>query len=248
MRSAALLFGCLFVIAAVGCGVQPKPGMSAAEVSVVAKPKSGAPKKFVHVPVYDAAPVAAGATGQFEQVDYDNLSDIIVWLEPEPASATANTEPVSPKSIPINVDKPSTEVIAASVGQQVTLLNQSPGTVSLYSVTDGNEFDTGPIAPGATASFTVQSPGAIEILADPSKPPVAQLYAAPSAHVARVESGHSVTFNNVPPGAYQAVSWHPRLPGGSTPVILTPDNLARCTLTVGVNNLPGASSTASTTK
>jgi hypothetical protein len=129
------------------------------------------------------------------------------------------------------------DVRAAAVGQEIVLRNRGPETVSLYSVSDDNDFDLPEISPGGEARYTVHAEGMIEVLSDPSEPPVAMVYAAPSPWVARTRSGGRVVFNDVPPGAYEAVCWHPRLPGSTVPVSLAPDAVTRAALMVGVNAL-----------
>lgn len=243
MRVLAILLSCAFVANVVGCEVQSGPGMATAQVHIVAQPKAGAPRQITRVPVYDAGPAPAVATGQYEHVDYQNLDDIIVWLESSQALAATMPQP-APLAVPIDQDHPGTKVIPVSVGQQLLFQNQSSRPVAFYSVSDGNDFELKRLSPGDADPYVVRSPGQIEVLADPDKPPVAQLYAAPSPFVARAESGKTVTFANVPPGEYQAMSWHPRLPGASAPIALKADQASRCTLTVGVNNLGPAAAAA----
>ncbi len=188
----------------------------------------------MRVAVYDAAPKPAAPTGQFEHVDYSRLSDIIVWLQPVDKMDAPLREACT---LDIDPGKPSTDVHAASVGQTIVLRNTSSSPVTFYSVSDGNDFTAESIAPGASGKFTAHAEGLIEILANPAKPPVALVYAAPSTWVARAHGGQTVTFNNVPPGKYQAVSWHPRLPGTQNDITLTSGQVTRTALSVGVTNL-----------
>jgi hypothetical protein len=216
--------------------VQPRPGTAAVVLAVGAKPKAkaaGAAERFARVPVYDAAPRPVAATGQYERVDYAALGDIIVWLEPAPEVAPR----FSPVVVPVDSARSPETVYAASVGREVVFQNRGEAPVSLYSVSDENDFDLPDVPPGGEARYTVRAPGLIEVLADPSRPPVATLYAAPSPWVRRARAGESVLFNNVPPGTYEAVSWHPRLPGKSATVSLVPDQVTRSTLDVGVKNI-----------
>lgn len=223
-----------------GCESSPRStSTSAVNVHVVAKPKAGTPERFTHVAVYDAAPApAAAATGTYERVDYNNLSDIIVWLEP-----VVPTSPVTPPPHTMNVDpqKPSGYVHAASVGQTIEFRNTSSQPIVLYSVSEGNEFELPPIAPGAMASYVPKTEGLIEILADPAKPPIAQMYVAPSPWVSRARSGRTVTFDNVPPGDYRIVAWHPRLPGSTSTTTVQPGTVTNSTVTIGVNALSESS-------
>ena len=112
-----------------------------------------------------------------------------------------------------------------------------PRPIVLYSVSDGNEFELPPIAPAASASYIPKSEGQIEILADPAKPPIAQMYVAPSPWVAHARSGQTVKFNGLPPGEYEIVAWHPRLPGSTSKTTLQAGHVTNATVTIGVNAL-----------
>jgi hypothetical protein len=233
--TAATAAAAVSLIVCGGCGqrVQPKPGAAAVVLEVGAKPKAGAGERFTRVPVYDAAPRAVAATGQFERVDYNSLGDIVVWLEPAPEGTAAR----GPQVVSFDPTQPSDVVHAAAVGQEVLLRNGGGAPASLYSVSDENDFDLPGIRPGGSAAYTVRAPGLIEVLADPSLPPVALIYAAPSPWVARARAGETVVFDDVPPGTYEALSWHPRLPGKSATVSLAPNQVTRATLDVGVKNI-----------
>jgi hypothetical protein len=243
---AASLLGVFFVAGCNCCRVQPKPGDAAVVLDVKAKPKAGVKAEhFARVPVYDAAPrPPAKPTGEFEHVDYNNLGDIVVWLEPtgddraggEPHGAASAT---SPHVVDVNPAHPYKTIHAVSVGQHVALRNHSDQTVTFYSVSDGNDFELPPLKPGESAEVEAKSEGLIEVLSDPSQPPVALIYAAPSKYVARAQAGKKVVFNDVPPGSYQAIAWHPRIPGATTqigPVVA--GETKRATLQLGVNDLP----------
>jgi hypothetical protein len=242
---AASLLGSLF-LAGCACCAQPKPkpepGDAAVVIDVQAKPKAGAKAEhFTRVPVYDAAPHPVKPTGQFEHVNYDDLGDIVVWLEPTGDTSHAETpsEGKSVGQVDVRAGKPADHVHVASVGQPVAIHNAGSETVKLYSVADGNDFELPPLEPGAVTSIEPKSEGLIEVLADPSQPPVATIYAAPSKFVARARSGKTIVFNDVPPGSYQAVAWHPRIPGGTTQLgELNAGETKRVTLQLGVNDLP----------
>ncbi|MBC8107022.1 MAG: hypothetical protein H7Z14_10570, partial [Anaerolineae bacterium] len=141
--------------------------------------------------------------------------------------------------------KPSSYVHAASVGQQINFRNTSARPIVLYSVADGNEFELSSIAPGATASYVPKTEGLVEILADPAKPPIAQMYVAPSPWVARAQSGRSVIVNDVPPGDYRIVAWHPRLPSSTSTTTVRAGTVTNSTITIGVNALSDSSSDSS---
>jgi hypothetical protein len=234
--------------ALIGCAASPAPkpnaGVAAIVLEVVATPKQGAKaNRFVRVPVYDAAPHTAAPSGQFELVNYSALDDVIVWLEPAGAGDAEidASHPATPERAPLTLDVAASihpdDVHAATVGQEIVFRNRGKDAVSLYSVSDDNDFDLPAIPPGGEARYTAREAGMIEVLADPSDPPVAMVYVVSSPWVTRTRSGGHVVFKDVAPGSYEASAWHPRLPGKSTPVTLTPGAVARVELNVGVNVL-----------
>jgi hypothetical protein len=234
-RAHGLVITLIIASASVGCQSGPAPGTSAARVHVIAKPKAGVKQTFARVPTYDGAPgesVRSAGGGQYERVDYSNLQDIIVWLEP---AKTATSGAARGVELEIDPKRPDPTVHPASVGRVITFRNRTTRPLPLYSVSDGNDFELRPIAPGATATYTVRSEGLIELLSNPAEPPIAQVYAAPSPFVARTRSGKGVSFNDVPPGSYRVMSWHPRLPSSSTNLDLQPDKVSETTITVGVD-------------
>ncbi len=213
------------------------PGVARVRVHVLAKAKNGVKESVQRVATYDAAPSqAARPTGQYEHVDYAHLGNIIVWLMPDRSGGYA-------MSTPVTVDLYSSNIRAASVGQPVALVNDSLKPLSMYSVSDGNEFDL-QIAPKSTGTFLPKSEGLIEILVDPSQPPVALVYAAPTPWVKAVQSGQTISFD-VPSGRYTVHSWHPRLPASETHVSAVDDKVTDCTIEVGVNALSSTSSSSS---
>jgi hypothetical protein len=213
-----------------GCQSAPSAGMAELRLKIIAEPKTGAPADNAHVLAYDA-PVAAG--GVYERVDYDNLDDVVVWLEPGAGGKLEERE------VDING---ATSVYgltcAVSVGQTINLHNAGSTKANVYSVSDGNQFDLGAMMPGAFGQYTVRSPGLIEVLTDSQKGPVALVYAAPTALVRVAHGGETVEFNNLRPGEYVVHSWHPRLPGHEMRVNLLADRASDASIKVGVNGLP----------
>ena len=234
--------------ALVGCAAnrapEPRPGTAWIMLEVVATPKEGAKANhFVRVPVYDAAPRPAAPSGQFELVNYSALDDVIVWLEPAGAG-DADADPARmerparpPLSLDFSAHSHSDDVQAVTIGQDIVFRNRGAEAVSLYSVSDDNDFDLPAIPPGGEARYTARAAGMIEVLGDPADPPVAMVYVVPSQWVTRTRSGGHVIFKNVAPGSYEANVWHPRLPGMTSPIALTPGAVARVELNVGVNVL-----------
>jgi hypothetical protein len=209
--------------------------MASLRVKLIAEPKQGLPDDRPGMFDYGGAGPTDLGKGDFERVDYAGLRDIVVWAEPQARSSRTPTA----ITIDINARKPAASLTgAASVGQQLVFRNAGPQPANVYSVSDGNDFDLGVVAPGASATFTVRSPGLIEVLTDTAKDPIAQVYAATSPWVKVGRSGQSIDFADLPPGPCKVFSWHPRLPGYESQLTLAPDQSATTSIKVGVNALP----------
>jgi hypothetical protein len=233
MRLVFPVLGLLGVL--VGCQSAPKAsvGMASLRVDVVAEPKAGS-RLAARAPVMYDSPGATAKpeSGIYETVDYNNVTDLIVYLEP----TRGPTAP--PQTIDVMPGGTAGGVVPASVGQVLTFRNAGAQPTSFYSVSEGNEFDAKAVPPDRTMDYTVRTAGLIELLSDPTKDPVLRIYAAPSRLVAATRSGKPVDFVDVPPGRYTVVAWHPRLPGGQTAVDLAADRPARVAVKIGVNALP----------
>jgi hypothetical protein len=243
MKAAALFFMSLCVALLSGCaaGPRPAPGTASLRVHVVAEPKEGRKITVAPVSTYDTPAPVKKEEGQFELVDYSNLGNIVVWLEPASGSAPS-VPPPGDVTIEVDPNRPATQLSGViSVGQRLIVRNSGSRTQGIYSVSDGNDFDLGKLAPGQQGSYVVKSAGPIEILGEAVAQPVATVFAAPSPWRAMTHSHGNVEFNNVPPGHYRLVSWHPRLPGTEQIIDLSADQSAAATITVGVNSLPKVS-------
>ncbi len=230
-------FGMIALLLA-GCQSAPHPaaGMAGVSIKVMAEPKAGIQSPRGRVMSYDT-PDQRGY-GDFERVDYSNLGQIVVWLEPQD-SARAVAPAAGQITLDIDARHPATEVShVASVGQTVVVRNVGSRPEVIDSVSDGNDFDAGTVAPSGNAHFTVRSSGLIEVLTETSADPVARIYAAPTRWVKLARAGQIVQFTDVPPGNYRVVAWHPRLPGSQTSLTLAPNEVANVTIAVGVNSLP----------
>lgn len=227
----------LWAGAAGGCqsATGPASGLADLRVRVTAEPKEGVATSSAQVQVYDAA--AHNQQGAFERLDYASLGNIVVWAEPVLRSTTH--QPIPPLELAVSGSGEGDDsIVAACVGQELVLSNRAAHAMDLYSVSDGNDFDLGSVAPGHQGSYVVKSPGLIEILTDASEQPLARVYAVPARHVAVTHSGAEVTFSDLLPGDYRIRSWHPRLPGSVVTVHLSADQTQSAKITVGVNSLP----------
>lgn len=251
MPAIRTLVACATLLAAVGCApsLRVAPGLAGVRVQVRAAPKAGyvPPSEDVVVDSYGRVDMLAPdvpASGPFAHYDYRTLDGIVVALAPAagvpssrpPAAAAVTIPPQS--SAAAASSAAATPIVAVSVGGTLTIRNNSSTPESVYSVSPGNTFDLGAIAPGASASHTLTAVGVVEILADSRDAPLACVYVAPSPWVAVARAGSRADFEDVPPGRCQATAWHPRLPGMERTLSLVADRATETTLTIGVNALP----------
>jgi hypothetical protein len=234
----------LMMLVAAGCAkgsgsssssppVPLQAGMAAVDVHVVAEPKRGLDPAF-NDPGSAYGP--GGAVGVFQQIDYENVQNIVVWIEPAVNGASLPAPPETTISIG---DHPGAAVRGAPVGGKVVFKNERDGPLSIYSVSDGNTFDLGSIAPGQQGEYVVASAGMVEVLTESRTEPIARLYAVRSPWVQTISSSSEhAWFTNLPPGSYRAACWHERLPGSSQAVALAADQTARVSLALSVNLLP----------
>jgi hypothetical protein len=235
MRRMAIAIAGLVLLLS-GCQSAPRPaaGLAALQVRVVAEPKAGAAPAAQGVKVYDAP--SKKAYGAFEPVDYANLDQIVVWVERRPPDTTLQGLPSI--TVPLAPGKSAPNLRVACVTQTISFRNDAARAMNLYSVSDGNNFDLGSLAPGGVAAYKVRGPGLIEVLTDSIEQPIATIYAAPSRWVALAHAGETIDFQNLPPGEYRVVSWHPRLPGSQTTATLRANEVGTASIKVGVNSLP----------
>jgi hypothetical protein len=226
----------LLVLLPIGCGRSsgPASGKANLQIWVLAEPKSGAEQPAA----YDSYGNSSSnlGSGKYELVDYAALDNIVVYLQPADSIVAPAATDIT---LPIDLKKPADALMGVvSVSQKVTLQNTGTKPANFYSQSDGNNFDLGIISPGESASWTVQSPGTIEIWTDSLQNPVGVLYAAPNSLCRLTQAGTIVEFKDLAPGQYKIVSWHPRLPGHFNDVTLSPDQVTKTTIQVTVNGLP----------
>jgi hypothetical protein len=209
------------------------PGMAAVDVHVVAEPKRGLDPAF-NDPGSQYGP--GGAVGAFQQIDYEHVQTIVVWMET--SSGERGRLPAPPDTTVTIGQQLSGAVKGVATVGKVVFKNERDAALSVYSVSDGNTFDLGSIAPGQQGEYVVASPGLVEVLTESRSEPIARLYAVQSPWVQTINSGEHAWFTNLPPGGYRAGCWHERLPGSAQAVDLMADQIARVSLTLSVNLLP----------
>lgn len=209
-------------------------GVTALEVTVHAESKSGwqDPRKQS-----DYTGLRPGEAKAFETVDYTNLNEIVLWLEPQLQPGAAGVVS-SAGNLSINLGTTRPNLMVAGRGSIWDFRNATGKAEQVFLRMDsGKVVNLGSIA-GPGQSFSPDVVGLVEVMLASKPEPIARVYVAPSAFVRVVAAGTPVMFVALPAGPAKLVAWHPRLPGASTEINLEPGKTTRTSLTIGVNSLP----------
>ena len=221
-----------------GCGeaqpAGPAKGKANLAVTVVAVPKTGAKPFKAYQTDQERAAHASHSTGELELVNYEHLDEVVLWLDSSGSATTSAAElrvPVTPKPA-------KAALFAASAGANATIENKGAKPMRVYSVSEGNEFDLGTLAPGEAKAQRLASTGLIELLDGETFDIVARVYVVGGRDARVTRSGEVITFRDLDPGAYRINAWHERLPGGERSITLAADVVREIDLPIGVNVLP----------
>lgn len=218
-----------------GCqGPQPiRPDLAAAAIHVEARAKSGYHESAGDGYTKSDDPVNAGA---FERVNYASLGDIVVWVEPQ-TPASAPHAPLNGRVTLTSRPNLNPPVVVVSVGGTLTIENQGALTEEVYSVSESQHLNTGALAPGAKVDIPLEHAGVIELLSAARSAPLATVFIAGTPWTQLAQSGQTVVFTDLPPGAATVHAWHPRLPAESIRVSLPAGGGATARVRVGVDAL-----------
>jgi hypothetical protein len=237
----ALLTGC-------DAATPIQPGLAAVRIEVIARPKAG-----YHPPADSSYGSSASGDDRYVPVDYTRLENVIVWLEPEGQAIASDA---AARATRIRLVRPRSRAAlpwyVACANAPVILQNANSSPDHFYSVSEGNNFDTGELGSSGEATVVIHAvadrepqrsredpASVVEVFSTHQEEPVAGIVVAPTAWAASTRSGQAVTFTNLPPGSFRAVCWHPRLPGAEQRIVLPPDKVTRIRVIIGVDSLPG---------
>ncbi|HJW73621.1 MAG TPA: hypothetical protein VJ486_12400 [Geothrix sp.] len=137
-----------------------------------------------------------------------SLKDCVALLEPlEAGGPTAG---------------PSRQVLIRTVGKQFVprVALATPGTEvvfpnldhiihNVFSVTQGNRFDTGQYLPGDAPKVKVASPGLVKLYCNVHHQMNAFLWVVTTPFAKILDGKTGLQFDQVPPGTYRLRLWHP---------------------------------------
>jgi plastocyanin len=135
------------------------------------------------------------------------LKDAVALLEPLDAPL-----PVGPsKAVAIRTlgKRFIPRVSLATPGTEVTFPNLDHILHNVFSVTQGNRFDTGHYSPGDAPRVTVVNPGLVKLYCNVHHQMNAFLWVVTTPYAQLLEGKSGLSFDQVPPGNYRLRLWHP---------------------------------------
>jgi plastocyanin len=137
-----------------------------------------------------------------------SLKDCVAILEPveAPVPAAGPSRPVSIRTVGKQF---SPRVSIATPGTEVTFPNLDHILHNVFSVTQGNRFDTGQYQPGEAPKVKVASPGLVKLYCNVHHQMNAFLWVVTTPFAQVLDGRTGLTFRQVPAGTYRLRLWHP---------------------------------------
>ncbi len=146
-----------------------------------------------------------------------SLADCVALLEPIEAAVTA-AGPSRPVAIRTLGKQFIPRVSLATPGTEVAFPNLDHILHNVFSVTQGNRFDTGHYRPGDAPKVRVTNPGLVKLYCNVHHQMNAFLWVVTTPFAQVLDGKTGVQFDQVPPGTYRLRLWHPEAGEKSWPV------------------------------
>ncbi|HEY3400941.1 MAG TPA: hypothetical protein VGK03_09950 [Geothrix sp.] len=157
--------------------------------------------------------VAGGLQGPVRLRERDgrpraSLKDCVAILEPVDAPVLA-VGPSKPLSIRTVGKQFLPRVSIATPGTEVAFPNLDHILHNVFSVTQGNRFDTGHYQPGDSPRVKVATPGLVKLYCNVHHQMNAFLWVVATPFAQTLDGRTGVQFDGVPAGTYRLRLWHP---------------------------------------
>ncbi len=136
------------------------------------------------------------------------LKDCVALLEPLDAPVPT-PGPSKPLAIRTLGKQFVPHVAIATPGTEVSFPNLDHIVHNVFSVTQGNRFDTGQYRPGDAPRTRVASPGLVKLYCNIHHQMSAFLWVVTTPFAQVLDGASGVSFDHVPPGTYRLLLWHP---------------------------------------
>jgi plastocyanin len=172
-----------------------------------------------------------------EKVDYDRLTDFVVYLDEPLASVTSpGAEPAA-----ITTQRNATfdpHVLPVVVGTKVKWPNEDAIYHNVFSMSDAKQFDLGLYHQEKVPVLTFDQVGRVDVFCAIHSQMHCIILVVPNSFFAKVDANQRFVIKNVPAGTYKLRAWHERLPSLTREVVVPAEGEVRIDLILGLNSLP----------
>lgn len=172
-----------------------------------------------------------------EKVDYDRLTDFVVYVDAPLASVTpAGSTPVAITTQKNAVFDP--HVLAIAAGTTVKWPNEDDIYHNVFSMSDAKEFNLGLYHQEKTPLVTFDKPGRVDVFCAIHSQMYCIILVVPNPFFTKIDVNQTYTIKNVPAGTYKLRAWHERLPSQVKEVVVPAEGEVRVDFDLGLKDLP----------
>jgi plastocyanin len=172
-----------------------------------------------------------------EKVDYDRLTDFVVYVDAPLQSVT----PVGSTPVAITTQKNAVfdpHVLAVAVGTTVKWPNEDDIYHNVFSMSDAKEFNLGLYHQEKTPLVTFDKVGRVDVFCAIHSQMYCIILVVPNPYFTKVDVNQTFTIKNVPAGTYKVRAWHERLPSQTKEVVVPAEGEVRVDFSLGLTELP----------
>ena len=177
-----------------------------------------------------------------ERVNYDELTDFIVYIEGKVGTNLAPDSPPQVVETKREVKQKgaifSPHVLPIMAGTTVEWPNNDDIMHNVFSFSESNPFDLGLYKAPDVKNWTFNKPGRVDVFCSIHTRMSCIVLVLENPFFARANEKGQYVISKVPPGTYKLKAWHERLPSQSKEVTVGESGEVKLDFVLGITNLP----------
>ncbi len=172
-----------------------------------------------------------------ERIDYDRLTDFVIYLDEPLASVT----PAGTVATAITTQKNAVfepHVLPIAVGTSVKWPNEDDIYHNVFSMSDSKVFNLGLYHQERVPVLLFDKVGRVDVFCAIHSQMHCIILIVPNPFFAKANVNERFIIPNVPAGTYKVRAWHERLPGQVREVVVPAQGEVRVDFTLGLAELP----------
>lgn len=171
-----------------------------------------------------------------EKMDYDHLTDFVIYVDEAPASIAPGTTPVAITTQRNAVFEP--HVLPIAVGTSVKWPNLDDIYHNVFSMSEPKVFNLGLYHQERVPVLTFDKPGRVDVFCAIHSQMHCIILVLPNQFFDKADANQRYAIKNVPAGTYKVRAWHERLPSLVKEVVVPAEGEVRVDFTLGLAELP----------